>query len=513
MELSRPPFGDVSALREWRANGPTAGGAGLDARWALLAVVCLSQLIVIVDISVVNVALPSIRRDLGFTQAGLQWVVNAYTLMFAGCLLLGGRAADLFGHRRLLSLGLAMFTGASLVGGFAQNQSMLVICRGVQGLSGAILSPATLAVLTTAFAEGRDRSRAMGVWGAASVAGGGTGAVIGGLLTDQLSWRWVLFINVPVGLVALVGSRLFVPASRPDPSDRPPLDLVGGILVTSGLIALTYGLVRTNARGWTSPEVLIWMAAAVLLLGAFVANETVWADAPLMSFRLLRSRAIAGANLVGFGINASTFAMWFFLTLYLQGVRGYSALRAGLSFQPMTLAVIIGTFVGSRAVIRLGVRALALGPCLLSAAGLMWLSTLGPHSHYWPDVCLPGVLVGIGIGLSSTPIILAATSHVAPDEAGLASGLVNTTRQVGSSVGLAVLATVASSRTKSLLGSAVRPAAGLAARAATSGYALSLEVAAGLAVATVAAALVIPGRAARPPVAARAAPTTSPPSD
>src|SRR5438105_3755371 len=255
--------------------------APIDVRWLVLGVVCLSQLIVIVDISVVNVALPSIRRDLGFSPTGLQWVVNAYTLMFAGFLLLGGRAADLFGHRRMLAIGLGLFTAASLAGGVAQDQSMLVFARGAQGFGAAILSPATLAVLTTTFAEGRDRSRAMGVWGAVSVAGGGCGAVLGGLLVDQLSWRWILFINVPVGVVALLGVRLFVPRVEPAPGERPRLDLIGGLLVTSGLVSLTYGLVRTNSLGWSSTEVLAWLAVAVVLLGLFVANELVWAAAPL----------------------------------------------------------------------------------------------------------------------------------------------------------------------------------------------------------------------------------------
>jgi EmrB/QacA subfamily drug resistance transporter len=484
--------------------------APIDAQWALLGVVCLSQLMVIVDISVVNVALPSIRRDLGFNQAGLQWVINAYTLMFAGFLLLGGRAADLFGHRRLLTIGLVMFTAASLVGGLSQTQSMLVMARGAQGLGAAVLSPATLAVLTTNFVDGRERSRAMGVWGAVSVAGGGMGAVLGGLLVDQLSWRWILFINVPVGVVALIGSRIFIPATQADDGERPPLDLIGGVLVTSGLVAVTYGLVRTSSLGWSSSVVHAWMGGGFLLLGLFVANEMRWARAPLMTFRLLRSRAIAGSNVVGFGINASTFAMWFFITLYLQGIRGYSALRAGLAFQPMTMAVIIGTYIGSRAVMRLGVRALVLGPCLMCAIGLLWLSRIGPHSQYWQEICLPGICVAMGIGLSSTPIILAATSDISVQEAGLASGLVNTTRQIGASVGLAVLATLASSRAKSVLGSLKAPTSDVTTRALTSGYSVSLRVAAGIAIAGTIAALVIPRRAPGPTIVTQLDPIAEP---
>lgn len=473
-----------------QASRSAGGSQGQVPAWMVLALVCLAQFMVLLDVSIVNVALPDIRRALGFSPTGLQWVVNAYTLTFAGFLLLGGRAADLFGRRRIFLLGLVIFSAASLAGGFAQSQGMLIAARAVQGLGGAILSPATLTVLTTTFPEGRPRQRAMGTWAAVAGAGGAAGALFGGILTDFLSWRWILFINVPIGLFALVAARAILVESRADTEER-SLDVAGALTVTGGLVALVFGIVRTDTYSWTSWQTVASFAVALALLGAFLVIETRIATAPLMPLGLLRSRSVSGANLVMFCMGGAMFAMWFFLSLYMQNVLGYTPLQAGLAFLPQTFALIVGAQIASRVVGRVGARRMLIFGTLMSAAGLAWLSQVSSTGSFVSDLLGPGVLITLGLGLSFTPVTLAATAGVRREEAGLASGLVNTSRQVGGSIGLAALATIASDRTKSLL-TATHPTHQAVGEALTSGYARAFEVGALIALVGTVAALALP---------------------
>jgi EmrB/QacA subfamily drug resistance transporter len=460
----------------------------------VLAVVCVAQFMVVLDISIVNVALPDIRRDLQMSQNGLAWVLNAYTLTFAGFLLLGGRAADLWGRRRLFLIGVALFSLTSLLGGLAQNGGELIAARGLQGLGGAVLSPATLTILTTTFTDPRARARALGMWSAVAGAGGATGVLAGGVLTDLLTWRWILFINVPIGLIVLAVARLAVAESRGE-GERPTLDWLGALTVTAGLVALTYGIVSTDSHAWGSPLVLSFLAVGAVLVAGFV-----WVEHrhrhPLVPLRMFRSRALTGANLIMMLIGAVMFALFFFLSQYLQDVHGYSPLRTGFAFLPMPLAIIIGTQLSSRIVDRVGSRALlTIGP-LISAVGLALLSRLHATSSYPLHIGLPGALITFGIGMSFVPVTLSATTGVDRRDAGLASGLINTTRQIGGSVGLAALLTIAASRAHALAGSGT-------AVAQTAGYTRAFAVSSVLLVVAAAVALLIlPARPSQPaPVA------------
>ncbi len=456
--------------------------------WAMLALVCLGQFMVVLDVSIVNVALPSIQRDLGFSPSGLQWVVNAYTLTFAGFLLLGGRAADLFGRRRMFLLGLGLFTLASLAGGLAQNETMLVTARALQGLGGAVLAPATLTILTTSFAEGRERARALGVWSAVAAGGGAAGALIGGILTDLVSWRWILFVNVPIGIGVILAARAVLAESRADLGHR-SLDAAGAVTVTGGLVALVYAIVRTETYGWAAWQTVASLAVAAILLGVFLAIETRVARAPLVPLRIFRSRAVTGANLFILLLFGAAFASWYFQTLFMQNILGYTPLQAGLAFVPQTLLIAVGAQISARLVTRVGARVLLLIGPVVSAAGLLWLSGITPSSQFVAGLLGPGILSALGFGLSVPPVTMAGTSGIPRQDAGLASGLINTNRQVGASIGLAALATVAADRASSLLAS---NSASVAA-AITSGYARGFVVATLIALAAAAVAwLVLP---------------------
>ncbi len=455
--------------------------------WLVLALVCVGQFMVVLDASIVNVALPSIQRDLHFSTSSLQWVVNAYTLTFAGFLLLGGRAADLFGRRRIFLVGLAVFTASSLFGGLAQNEAWLVTARAMQGLGAAILAPATLTILTASYPEGPARAWALGAWSAVSSAGASAGALFGGILTDFLSWRWILFVNVPIGVVALVAARRHLPESRAEMAHR-HLDLGGAITVTAGLVALVYALVRTETYSWGSAQVLMPLAVAVVLLAVFLYLQGRVSKAPLVPLRIFRSRSVAGGNAVMFLMFGALFGSWYFETLYMQHVLGYSPLQAGLAFLPQTVLIAAGAQVTSRLVPRFGPRPLILLGTLLAAGGLAWLAQITPSSTFAGDLLGPFILIGLGMGLAVTPIAVAGTAGVAREEAGLASGLLNTSRTVGASIGLAALATIAANRTSDAL--ARGPAAAARAGAALSdGYALAFTVAAVVLVVTAAMAL------------------------
>ena len=454
--------------------------------WLMLTLVCLGQFMVILDVSVVNVALPRIRADLGFSATGLQWVVNAYAIAFGGFLMLGGRAADLYGRRRIFLVGLALFTGSSLVGGFSPNSATLVAARSLQGLGGAILSPATLTILTTTF-QGARRAKAIGIWSATAAAGGAAGSLAGGLLTQYLSWRWVLFVNVPIGVALIVAARAFLTETRAEVARR-RIDIAGAVLVTSGLLVLVYGIVETDRYAWGSAHTIVTIGVAALLLATFLFVQARVAEAPLMPLRLFRSRALSGANLVIFLSGGAMFSMWYFISLYMQNVLGYSPVRAGLAFIPQTIAIATGAQISSRLVTRIGARPLLIGAPILSAVGFWWLSGISPHGTYVGDLLGPGVLITLGMGLAFTPVTVAATSGLPWTEAGLASGLVNTTRQVGGSIGLAALATVAVSRTLAMLGTGAGRAA-----AVTAGFSRAFDVSVVLLLAaSVAAAILVP---------------------
>jgi EmrB/QacA subfamily drug resistance transporter len=445
--------------------------------WPTLVLACVAQFMVILDVSVVNVALPSIRTGLDFSQQDLQWVVNAYTVTFAGFLLLGGRAADLLGRRRVFISGLMLFSLASLVGGVAESQGMLIAARAAQGLGGAVVSPASLAILTTTFREGAERNRALGAWGAMGGAGGAAGVLLGGVLTDLLSWRWILFINVPIGIGAAVLSLRYVAEGR-NPERARNFDLAGAITATLGLMALVWAVVRTDVNGWGSAQTLGVMALGLGLIALFLAIEGRAASDPLMPLRIFSSRMLTGANVVVFLLGAAVFAMWFFVSLYLQQVLGYSPLEAGLAFLPMTLAIVIGSTLASRAVARVGVKPLLAAGMLAQAVGLLLFTTISANGNYLGDVAIPSLIVAAGIGLAFVPVTIAAVAGVEPGEAGLASGLVNTSRLMGGALGLALLATLATARTDGDLSHG-----GASPTALTDGFHLAFSVGAGFALA------------------------------
>ncbi len=409
---------------------------------------CLAQFMVILDVSVVNVALPSIRHALSFSESGLQWVVNAYTVTFAGFLLLGGRAADLVGRRRVFVAGLVLFALASLGGGLANDRTVLVVMRLVQGLGGAVIAPASLALLTTTFTEPAERNRAIGIWGAMGGAGGAAGVLLGGVITDLLSWRWILFINVPIGLLAAAAAQRLLLEGR-NPNATRNFDVLGALSSTAGLSLLVYGIVRTDTTGWGDPGTLGLIGAGLALLATFVALEGRFAKAPLMPLRLFRSRQLSAANVVVLLVGASVFGMWFFFTLYLQEVRGYSPLHAGLVFLPMTVTIVVTSTVTSRLTQRFGAKQVLTAGMLILSAGLFLFARVGVHASYLGEMLAPGLLTSFGMALVFVTGTVCATAGVARQEAGLASGIVNTSRLFGGALGLAALATLATSRSQS----------------------------------------------------------------
>jgi EmrB/QacA subfamily drug resistance transporter len=417
------------------------------AHWRVLALCAVAQFMVVLDVSIVNVALPQMRHDLGLTITSQQWVVNAYTLTFAGFLMLGGRAADLFGRRRVFVLGLSMFTAASLVGGLAQSGTWLVAARAVQGLGGAILAPTSLSLLTSTFTDLTERRRAMGVWSATAASGAAAGILAGGILTDLLDWRWVLFVNVPIGLVMLVAAPQVLSESRAS-GPRTRLDVEGAFAITAGLALFVYGIVSTDARSWGSTETVMALAGGVaLLLTALVIEARVAAN-PLVPLSVFRRRSLCAANGIAMAIGAALFGMYFFVSLYLQEVAGFSPLRTGLAILPAGVMTLIGALAAPRLVAKIGAMPqLVVGPAI-SAIGLLWMSSLSVGDGYLAHMLVPLALFGLGIGTTFVPMTLTATAGVPQSEAGLASGLINTTRQIGGAVGLAVLATLATSTTK-----------------------------------------------------------------
>jgi EmrB/QacA subfamily drug resistance transporter len=454
------------------------------ARWAALVVVCFAQFMVVLDATIVNVALPSIQTDLDLTTEQLQWIVNSYTLLFGGFLLLGGRAADLVGRRRLFLMGLGLFSAASLANALANTGEVLIIARGVQGLGAALVSPAALSIVTTTFAEGRERTRAMGVWGAIAGAGGAFGLLLGGILTDVLSWPWIFLVNVPIGIGTALAALRWVPESRGVMTHR-RFDLAGAVTVTAGLIVLVYAIVKAEAKGWGSLHTLGLSAIAIALLTAFVLIER-RSVAPLVRLGLLRVRTLATANGALFIVVGGLFGMFFFASLYVQRILGYSPLEAGLAFLPVTLGIIVGAGLSQQLIARLGVKPTVLGGMSLAAAGLIVLAATTKVDGSYLGILFGLVPMSIGMGCTFVPLTLVATTGIEPEDAGLASGLFNTSQQVGGALGLAILSTLANDRTSSFLtGLGHAPSAAEQNAALVEGFQLAFTVSAGLIVAGV----------------------------
>jgi EmrB/QacA subfamily drug resistance transporter len=439
-------------------------------RWYALIVLCLGSLMIVLDTTIVNVALPSIRADLGFSETSLAWVVNAYLLTFGGFLLLGGRLGDLFGHRRLFLFGISLFTLASLVCGVSTTQGMLIAARAVQGLGGAVASAVSLSLMMTLFTEPAERAKAMGVFGFVAAGGGSIGVLLGGILTDTINWHWIFLVNLPIGIAVFLLSLRLLPAAGGFAGTR-RLDVAGALTVTAALMLAVYAIVNGNQAGWSSGQTLGLLGGALALLATFLTIES-RVDSPLVPLGLFRLRNVATANIVGVLWAAAMFA-WFFLSaLYLQLVLGYSPLKVGLSFLPANL--IMGAFslgLSAKLVMRFGLRKPLGTGLLLAAAGLVLFARAPVHGSFVVDVLPSMILLGFGAGMAFNPVLLAAMSDVAPEESGLASGIVNTSFMMGGALGLAVLASLAASRSDSLRSSGDGPLAAL-----TGGYHLAFVV-------------------------------------
>jgi EmrB/QacA subfamily drug resistance transporter len=466
-----------------------------DRRWLALALLALAQFVVVLDASIVNVALPSIGTDLNFSQENLSWVVNAYTLTFGGFLLLGGRMADLLGRRRLFIAGLVVFALASLAGGLANSEGQLIAARAVQGLGAALLSPAALSLITVIFAEGRERNTAMGVWGAVAGSGGAAGVLLGGMLTEWAGWEWVLFVNVPIGLAAAMFAPRLLPESRNAGARH--FDIAGAVTVTVGLSTLVYALVDASDAGWGSTQTIGLIAVALALIGSFVLIE-LRTKAPLVPFPgIFRLRTISGINVTALLIAASLFAMFFFMSLYMQQVLGYDALKTGLSYLPLAFGIIVSAGIASPLVTRFGFKPILVLGLLLAAGGLLWLTQISVDGSYLSDLLGPMLLSAVGLGFAFVPMMIAAVAGVEHEEAGLASGLINTSQQVGGALGLAILATIANSVTNGLMEDARGNPAELP-NALTQGFQSAFLVGAGMAVlGAILAMLLISGRQSR----------------
>jgi EmrB/QacA subfamily drug resistance transporter len=431
-------------------------------RWLVLVLVCFAQFMVVLDATITNVALPSIQEDLAFSATDLQWVVNGYTLLFGGFLLLGGRAADLFGRKRLFMAGLALFSVASLLCGLATSSETLIVARALQGLGAALLSPAALSIITTTF-DGPDRTKALGVWGAIAAGGGAFGLLLGGVLTESLSWEWIFFVNVPIGLAAAVASWRLVPESRLAVRTG-GFDLPGAALATAGLVLLTYAIVKSEAWGFGDVRTIGLASLALALLAGFLAVEQRH-RAPLVRLGIFRVRTLAAANASMLLVAGGLFAFFFFGSLYLQQVRGYDALETGIAFLPMTAGIVIGSGLASVLIKRFGVKPVLVGGLSVAALGMLWMTTLTPESSYAGGL-LPGLaLLALGMGNTFVPLTLTATANLGADDQGVASGIFNTSQQVGGALGLAILSTVAAETTRGAVADAGSAAALPAVRA------------------------------------------------
>ena len=472
-----------------------------DRRWSALALIVTAQFMVILDVAIVNIALPSIKTDLHFSQANLQWVISAYAILFGGALLLGGRLADVLGRRRLFIAGLALFSVSSLLAGFAWSEGALIGLRAVQGLGGALLAPAALSLLMTTFAEGRERNIALGIYGAASGSGAAVGVLLGGVLTSYLSWPWVFFINVPVGVAAIALTPALLPADKFFAPSR-HFDIRGAASITSGLMLLVYATTRATTDGWTAPLTVGLLAVSAALVAAFVAIE-LRSPAPLLPLRIFRSRTLSAANAAMAILGAVVFSEFFLLTLYVQDVLHFSAVESGVAFSAFALTVVVVSNLAQLVVARIGVRATLSAGLLASALSVAWLTRLPVDGHYFWDLFPGFVLGGAGMGLSFVPITIASLSGVERADAGVASGLINTSRQIGGAVGLAAVSAIAATSASTFASSnGVAPTSGAA---LDHGFQTGLYVLTGLLVLGLAVTIAFlrpPSQAAEAPVGA-----------
>ena len=473
------------AHRAGRGTAPQARNLGL-----ALVVIAIAQLMVVLDTAIVNIALPSIQRALHFTPTSLEWVVNGYALAFGGLLLLGGRAGDLFGRRRVFVTGVLLFTLGSLAGGFATTSTWLIMARVAQGVGAAIVAPTALSLVADTFPEGSARNRALGVYSAVSGAGGALGLLLGGLITNYFSWRWVLFVNVPIGVMLALGAPRVLAATNGRPGR---LDLPGAATVTAGMTLLVYGLSRAASSGWTNTLTVGPLVAGIVLLAAFIVIE-LRSQQPLLPLRIFANRNRSGAYAVRLAIGATLSGMLFFLTQYMQNILGYSPLKAGLAFLPITVGVVLGAQSASRLIGRIGPRPLMSVGALVGAAGLFGLSRVTEHSGYISGVLGPVLAISFGLGLIFVSTTIVAVAGVSPRESGLSSALLNVGQQLGGSIGIAVLGTIAATVTRNQL--AIRtPTPALINHAFTAGYRSAFAISALIAlVGFVVAAAVIKGR-------------------
>jgi EmrB/QacA subfamily drug resistance transporter len=452
-------------------------------KWFALALLLGVQFMVVLDIAIVNVALPSIQTDLGFSQSNLQWVVSAYALLFGGFLLLGGRIADLVGRRRVFVVGLIVFTGASLLSGLSWSEGALIGARALQGLGAALITPAALSILTTTFAEGKERNAALGAWGGVGAFGAVAGVLLGGVLTDALSWQWIFFVNVPVGLLGLALAPLLLAESRD--ARVKTFDLPGAALVTGGLVTLVYAITQANNNGWGSLETIALFATALALLAAFLVWESRIAE-PLVPFSIFRLRTVVGANVAGLILGTAIFAMFLMLTLYMQQVLHYSAMKTGVAYLAVAGTAIFWSALGAQLVTRVGVKPVLVAGMTALSAGLIYFTQVSPNGSYLGDL-LPGfLLIAVGLGFSFVPISIAALAGVQPAEAGLASGLINMSQQIGGALGIAALSAISTATTNDSIASGTARATAL-----TDGFQAAFIGATGIALAGVLVALFV----------------------
>src|SRR5438067_10158305 len=466
--------------------------SGVDAN-AVLALIAVAQFMVILDATIVNVALPTIKVDVGFSEQSLSWVLNAYTLMFGGFLLLGGSLADRLGRRRMFVAGIAVFSSASLICGVSQSEGMLLVARGLQGLGGALVSPAALSIILTTFAEGQERNRALAVWGAIAGAGGAVGLLLGGVIVQLLSWRWVFFINVPIGAVVLGLAPRILAESRSPSVARRGYDAEGAITITLGTIALVFTLIKAESWGWISGRTVAGFAIAAALIAAFLVIERRHED-PLIPLRIFSNRSLAASDVTMLVVAAALFGMFFFCTLYLQQVLGFSALKTGVAYLPLTVTLVGASALAARLVDRFRPKPVLVAGLLISTTGFVLLTRVSGHGDYASHVLPSMVALGVGLGLSFVPITIAATTGVAAGDSGLASGLLNTTQQVGGSLGLAILSSVSTSRITSAVHGGSPPLEAL-----THGFKGAFIVAAALCAVGVVVALALLPRRPREP--------------
>jgi EmrB/QacA subfamily drug resistance transporter len=447
-------------------------------KWLALALIVTAQFMVVLDVAIVNVALPSIKVDLHFSQESLQWVITAYAIMFGGFLMLGGRLADVLGRRRLFIAGLALFTVSSLLDGLAWSEASLIVFRSLQGLGAAMLSPAALSILTTTFTEGKERNTALGIWGAASGSGGAAGVLLGGALTSGLNWSWIFFINVPVGIVVMALTPVLLRESKADLAHR-HFDFAGAASITGGLMLLVYAMTRAAQHGWGTAETVVLLSVSALLLVTFVVVE-MRSKAPLLPLRIFRLRTLSASNASGLLMGGAIFSQFFLLTLYMQQVLHYSAIKTGVAYIGLTLTIIVFSVVAQAIVTRVGIRRVLPLGLALSTVALVWFARLPVHGSYFSDLFPPFIISGLGLALAFVPMSIGALTGVRERDAGIASGLINTTQQIGGAVGVAVATTVATTFTTRYVDA--HPGSGSFSPAAlTHGFQIAFYVLAGMA--------------------------------